>query len=102
VDGHRIDHVTASEFEFLDGRGHWTERGNLGASGSVALRHDGGNLELIDVYGNSRIAFRSAHAGTLTARDPDGKPLGNVATKAVSSGWYEFQPIAGARSYRFE
>ena len=101
VNGHRIDHVTASDFEFLDGRGKWTQHGNLGASGSIALRHDGAALELIDVYGNSRIAFLSPHAGTLTARDPEGKPLGSVATKA-GAGWYEFQPIAGARSYRFE
>jgi hypothetical protein len=101
VAGHRVDHVTASEFEFLDGRGQWAQRGNLGATGSVALRHDGQALELIDVYGNSRIAFRSPRAGTLTARDPEGKPLGHVETK-TASGWYEFQPKAGARSYRFE
>ncbi len=99
--GHRIDHVTAPEFEFLDGRGTWTQRGNLGTTGSAALRHDGPALELIDIYGNSRIAFRATHGGTLTARDPDGKALGQVETKAAS-GWYEFKPLAGARSYRFE
>jgi hypothetical protein len=99
--GHRLDYVTAPEYEFLDGRGRWTQRGNLGAKGSVALRHDGPALELIDIYGNDRIAFRAEHAGTLTARDPDGKTLGRVEVKA-SAGWYEFRPAAGARSYRFE
>jgi hypothetical protein len=101
VGGHRLDHVTAPEYEFLDGRGQWTQRGNVGATGSVALRHDGRALELIDVYGNDRIAFRAEDAGALTARDADGKTLGPVAVKA-SAGWYEFRPIAGARSYRFE
>ncbi|MGC9998637.1 MAG: hypothetical protein ABSE21_00925 [Bryobacteraceae bacterium] len=101
VGGHRLDYVTAPEYEFLDGRGQWTQRGNVGATGSVALRHDGRALELIDVYGNDRIAFRAEHAGALTARDADGKTLGPVAVKA-SAGWYEFRPTAGARSYRFE
>ena len=101
VDGHRIDHVTASEFEFLDGRGKWTQRGNVGAAGSVALRHVGQALELTDIYGNTRIAFRSPHPGKLTASDAEGKALGTVETKLVS-GWYEFQPLAAARSYRFE
>ena len=101
ADGHRIDHVTAPEFEFLDGRGNWTQRGSLGASGSVVMRHDGAALELIDIYGNNRITFCSPHAGTLTARDADGKLLGHVETKAVSD-WYEFKPLAGGRSYRFE
>jgi len=101
VDGRRIDHATASEFEFLDGRGEWTQRGNVGAAGSVALRHVGQALELTDIYGNTRIAFRSLHPGKLTASDAEGKPLGTVETKLVS-GWYEFQPMIGARSYRFE
>ena len=101
AEGHCSDYVTASEFEFLDGRGHWTQRGSLDAAGSAALRHDGSALELIDIYGTSRIAFRSPRPGVLTARDPEGKPLGPIEIKAVS-GWYEFQTIAGARSYRFQ
>jgi hypothetical protein len=99
--GHRIDHVTAAEFEFLDGRGQWTQRGDLGAAGSVALRHKGQALELTDIYGNDRIAFRSPHSGVLTAQDVNGAPLGTVDAKAVS-GWYEFHPISGARTYLFK
>jgi len=101
VGGQRVDYVNAPEFEFLDGRGQWTKRGNLGASGSVALRQKGRALELIDIYGNERIAFRTDRAGALTAYDPDGRPLGRVETTA-SEGWREFRPLAGARSYRFE
>ena len=71
LSGHRIDAVQAPEFEFLDGRGQWTEYGNLGATGSVALRHTGdGLLELIDIYGNDRIAFRAAKAISVMAYDP--------------------------------
>ena len=45
--------------------------------------------------------FHKPRGLVTTARDPEGKPLGSVATKA-GAGWYEFQPIAGVRSYRFE
>ena len=56
--------VTPPEFDFLDGRGQWTERGRLGAPGSVALREKpGGTLELIDIYGNERIAFQAGQEG---------------------------------------
>jgi hypothetical protein len=99
--GRRIDYVLANEYEFLDGRGAWTERGNLSAAGSVALRRKGNSLELIDIYGNDRIAFHADRTGTLTALDPDDKPLGKVELK-VSGRWTEFRPLPGARSYRFE
>jgi len=101
VDGQRVDHVTAAEFEFLDGRGRWTKRGNLGAAGSVALRQKEHALELTDIYGNDRIAFRAPHPGTLTASDANGQPIGTVETKA-DAGWYEFRPVSGGRTYRFE
>ena len=99
--GRRIDYVLANEYEFLDGRGAWTEHGNLAAAGSVVLRRKGNGLELIDIYGNDRIAFHADRTGTLTAFDPDDKPLGKVELK-VSGRWTEFRPLPGARSYRFE
>ena len=101
ADGHRIDYAAASEYEFLDGRGHWTERGNLAAAGSVALRRKGQALELIDIYGNERIGFHAAEPGTLTAYDADNKPLGRAEVTAAGR-WTEFRPLPGARSYRFE
>jgi len=99
--GRRIDYVMAPEFEFLDGRGQWTERGNLGATGSVGLRQKGaGVLELIDIYGNDRIAFR-APDGVLMAYGPLGESLGKVELSSPRPGWREFQPLPGGRRYVF-
>lgn len=100
VDGSRVDSVRSSEFEFLDGRGKRTRDGNLEARGSVALRHKDFGIELIDIYGNDRIGFRANASGKLTAFDPEGKALGPVPA-TVADGWVEFEPVAGARSYRF-
>jgi hypothetical protein len=97
---HRFDYVQAPEFEFLDGRGQWTQFGNLGASGSVALRHSAeGLLELIDIYGNPRIAFRASSATSMIAYDGEGKSLGKVELTAPRQGWYEFKPVTGGRRY---
>jgi hypothetical protein len=102
VSGRRIDYVRAPEYEFLDGRGQWVEYGNLGATGSVALRQrSGGALELIDMYGNDRIAFQAKTVDVLTAYDPDDKNLGKVELTSPRSGWYQFKPVSGARLYRF-
>jgi hypothetical protein len=102
VGGRRIDYVRAPEYEFLDGRGQWTEHGNLGATGSVALRQrSGGALELIDMYGNDRIAFQAKTAGVLMAYDPEGRSLGKIELTLPRSGWFEFKPVSGARLYRF-
>lgn len=102
VSGRRIDYVKAPEYEFLDGRGAWTEMGGLGAAGSVARRERaGGVVELIDVYGNERIGFRAAGPGTLIGYDAESKPLGKVQTTSPRAGWHEFKPLPGARSYLF-
>ncbi|MEK7753130.1 MAG: hypothetical protein AAB654_14495 [Acidobacteriota bacterium] len=102
VSGRRIDHVKCTEFEFLDGRGQWTERGSLGATGSVARRDLApAVVELIDIYGNDRMAFEANAAGTLLAYDPEGKSLGKVDVKSVRSGWYEFKPVPNGRKYVF-
>jgi hypothetical protein len=96
---HRADHVASPEFEFLDGRGQWTEFG-IGATGSVAMRHIGdGLLELIDIYGNDRIAFGAAKATSVMAYDPQGKSLGKVEFTSPKQGWYEFKPVPGGRRY---
>jgi len=99
--GRRIDYVKAPEFEFLDGRGQWTEHGNLGAVGSVALRQKGAELELIDIYGNDRIAFRTAAGGVLTAYGPEGESLGGVDLGSQREGWRNFRPLRDGRRYVF-
>lgn len=102
VGGRRIDHVTSGSYEFLDGRGQWTERGGLGATGSAALRHRSeGVLEVTDIYGNDRIAFAASAAGDLLAYGPDGKELGRVEAARARDGWFEFKTLSGARSYVF-
>jgi hypothetical protein len=102
VEGRRIDYVRAPEYEFLDGRGHWTESGNLAAAGSVARRQrDGGILELIDIYGNDRIAFQAKTGGVLMVYDPEGASLGKVELTSPHAGWFEFKPVAGGRRYLF-
>ncbi len=102
IGGRRIDYVTAPEFDFLDGRGAWTERGRLGATGSVALRRKpGGVMELIDMYENDRIGFEARQKGVLAAYDPEGRDLGRVDLRSPRSGWMEFKPVLGARRYVF-
>ncbi len=98
--GRRIDYVLAPEYEFLDGRGAWTEHGSLASTGSVVMRRRGeGVLELIDLYGNERLAFRSAKDGVLTAYDADGKSLGKVEVSPAKPGWREFKPVEKGRKY---
>jgi hypothetical protein len=98
--GHRVDTVQAPEYEFLDGRGQWTEFNDLGATGSVALRRKGeGLLELIDIYRNDRVAFRASKAVSVMAYDPKGKSLGKVEFTSTRPGWFEFKPVAGGRRY---
>ncbi|MCW5980757.1 MAG: hypothetical protein KIT09_21935 [Bryobacteraceae bacterium] len=102
VNGRRIDWVKASAYEFLDGRGQWTEHGSLGAAGSVARRARGGGVvELIDMYGNNRIAFETPGEGRLMAYDWEGKALGEVELRSPRSGWREFTPLPGGRTYLF-
>jgi hypothetical protein len=97
--GRRIDHVVCREYEFLDGRGAWTEQGKLASTGSVARREKAGSVELIDVYGNQRIAFAAARDGALSAFDGEGKRLGTVETTSPRPGWREFRTLPGARRY---
>ncbi|MCC6589329.1 MAG: hypothetical protein IT168_21705 [Bryobacterales bacterium] len=100
IAGRRIDHVASTGYEFLDGRGQWTEYGNLGATGSVVMRQKGtGVSELIDLYGNNRIGFKAPAGGTLTAYDPDGDNLGKVPTQSPNPGWQQFQPVPKGRTY---
>ncbi len=99
---HRIDYVAASGYEYLDGRGQWTERGGLGAKGGVVLRHKpGGVLELIDLDGNKRIDFRASSGGVLMAYAPNGKSLGEVKLSSPRAGWEEFKPLPEGRKYVF-
>ena len=100
ISGRRIDHVMSAEYEFLDGRGQWTEYGNLGSSGSVVMRRKSAEvLELTDVYGNDRIGFAAPSGGALLAYDADGKSLGRVNIRSPRPGWVEFGPAPGARTY---
>ncbi|MCC7340379.1 MAG: hypothetical protein IT170_04775 [Bryobacterales bacterium] len=102
VQGRRVDYVKSPSYEFLDGRGQWTEHGSLGATGSVVRRTRGGDaVELIDLYGNDRIAFKADGPGLLLARDPEGKHLGEVPLKSSKNGWYEFSPLPNGRTYVF-
>jgi hypothetical protein len=94
----RIDYVTSPGYEYLDGRGTWTEMGRLAAAGAVVLREqDGGTVELMDLYGNEKIAFSSG-SGRLFAYGPDGEALGEVATTA-EAGRVVFSPVKGGRRY---
>lgn len=100
VGGRRIDYVAAPEYEFLDGRGAWTEHGNLTSTGSVVLRRRGeGVMEFIDLYGNARIAFQAARDGVLTAYDAGGQSLGKVEVASAKPGWREFKPLEKGRKY---
>ena len=102
ISGRRIDYVTAPGYEFLDGRGQWTERGNLGVAGSVVRREcSGGRLELIDLYGNDRIVFQAQPDGVLTAYDAEDRSLGQAQLSSPRAGWKEFKPVAGGRKYIF-
>jgi hypothetical protein len=101
VGGRRIDHVSAPEYEFLDGRGQWTQRGSLGVTGSAVVRRKGGALEIIDLYGNGRLAFAASGHGRLLAFDAEDKPLGEVNLISPSAGWNEFKAVPAGRKYVF-
>lgn len=102
MNGRRIDYVDAAGYQFLDGRGQWTKMGNLGATGSAVIRRrEGAILELIDIYGNERIQFRTPARGILVAYSPDGRELGEVKLTSGPGGWKEFKPITGGRRYMF-
>jgi hypothetical protein len=102
VEGRRIDYVKAPEYEFLDGRGRWTQHGSLAAAGSVARREKGsGVIELIDMYGNDRVGFVAPREGKLVAYDWEGNSLGEVELSSSQSGWHEFVPVEGGRTYVF-
>lgn len=99
VGGRRIDYVLAAEYEFLDGRGQWTEYGRLGATGSVVRRdRPDGSLELVDLYGNTRLAVQASPQKIL-AYDPEGKLLGEVRWASWKDGWVTIEVRPGARSY---
>ena len=98
--GRRIDYVISKDYEFLDGRGEWTENGNLAATGSVAMRRKaGGMLELIDLVGNERIAFSTQRSGVLVAYDSDDRQLSRIELTPLRSNWYIFKPVSGGRRY---
>ena len=102
VDGRRVDYVKAPAYEYVDGRGTWTTRGRLGATGSLVRRDRGDDtVELIDLHGNDRIAFASPQPGQLVAYDPEGKNLGKVDLTSPRAGWYQFTLTPGARRYVF-
>jgi len=102
VGGRRIDYVSAPEYEFVDGRGQWAQLGNLGATGSAAVRRRGNTLEIIDLYGNDRLAFAAPGMGKLLAFDAADKPLGEVSLASPGAGWKEFTPVSAARRYLYE
>ena len=58
-------------------------------------------LELIDIYGNDRIALRAPAGGVLMAYGPQGESLGKVDLSAPRDGWRSFQPVHGGRRYVF-
>ncbi len=102
IDGRRIDWVNAPEYEFLDGRGQWTEQGTLGATGSVVRRSRSADvIEIIDIYGNDRIAFQAPGPGRTMAYDWEGNALGESEVRSIRDGWYEFRPLAQGRMYLF-
>jgi hypothetical protein len=102
VSGRRVDWVSAPDYEFLDGRGEWTLHGSLGATGSVARRERAeGVIELIDLYGNDRIAFQAMGPGRLIAYDWEENNLGEIQTTSTQGDWFEFRPLSGARKYVF-
>ncbi len=100
VSGRRTDYVSSAAYEYLDGRGTWTEKGKLGATGAAVMRQRAsGLLEIIDLYGNDRIALGAAPGGTLLAYAPDGTALGKAPFSDRGANRIEFKPVPGARTY---
>lgn len=56
-------------------------------------------MELIDSYGNEKIAFRGEGVGVLMAYDPQERALGAVEAAARSGGWKQFRPLPQSRRY---
>ena len=72
LNGQRVDYVNSPAYEFLDGRGNAVKHGGLAASGSIAVRRSETTVEIINIYGNDVIGFRTGQTGRCIAYDTDG------------------------------
>lgn len=97
--GVRADYVQSPAFDFIDGRGIWTET-PWGATDRqlILLKNEDGTRELIP-YGTEKFAVvLDKEPGRIVALDMERKEIGKVKGE-FSGRLYRIQPISGAVSY---
>ncbi len=100
-DGHRVDAVRSSDYEYLDGRGVPISVSDLAATGAVAVRRFKDKVEVTDIYGNDEFGLKLEWPAQCTAYDPDGNSLGNVAIRHPQDGLAWVKVAEKARRYVF-
>ena len=99
-DGKRIDYVHSPAYDFIDGRGKWTET-PWGASDRqlIILKNENVISEVIP-YGTEKFAVALERIPEKTiALDGDRKEIGQ-AKGELMNGLYYIQPVSGAVSYQ--
>lgn len=97
--GVRADYVHSPAYEFIDGRGKWTET-PWGASDRqlIILKNNDGSREVIP-YGTEKFAVALKKEPVVAvALDIDRREIGQVKGE-LRNGLYHIQPVPGAVSY---
>ncbi len=97
--GKRADYVHSPEYDFIDGRGSWTET-PWGATDRqlIILKNFDGSRELIP-YGTEKFAIASGKEPvSIVAFDMERKEIGKVKGE-MKGGFCFAQPVPGAVSY---
>jgi hypothetical protein len=98
-DGHRADYVHAAEYDYIDGRGRWTETSRLASDGKlIVLKREGGSLEVIPFRTEQFAVALESRPEKVVALDVDGNEIGPARGK-MSGGMYRIEPVQGSVSY---
>lgn len=97
--GVRADYVHSPAYDFVDGRGHWTQTPWAASDGQlIVLKRKSGSCELIP-FGTDKFAIAvDRKPKSATALDMDGKEIGS-AKGSLRDGFYHIVPVSGATSY---
>ena len=97
--GKRGDYVHSPAYDFMDGRGNWTETPWGASDGQlIILKNEDGSREVIP-YGTGKFAVALEKEPVVAvALDVDRREMGQ-AKGELRDGMYHIQPVPGAISY---
>lgn len=98
-DGKRFDYITSPAYDFVDGRGNWTET-KLGATKGqlIILKKDDGSLEVIPYETTNFAITIDKKPKMISALDQDYNEI-KTTKGELRDGMYYIQPVSGAVSY---